>query len=92
MSTPKPIFIAKQYISFQNLETSMEVIEQIRNTQESLQKRMPDYHIMIIPILKNEVTKNCDVEFECFYPDKLDTKNFEEFKEQILNEFKIKQN
>lgn len=88
MSTPKPIFIAKQYV--ENPASRMEVIQQIRNTQESLQERMSDYHVMIIPIVKNEVTQNCDIEFECFYPDKLDTKNFEEFKEQILKELSNK--
>ncbi len=82
----KPIFIAK--VHFDDETPPRTIAEYVENAREVLTTQLNDYHVLIIPLLKNEVTQNCDVIFECFYPHEFDLKLFEEFKEQVLEQTK----
>lgn len=82
----KPIFIAKQY--FENPEEVSRSMESIRSIQKNLQLQLNDYHVLFIPIVKNEGTQNCDVIFESFYPNKLSEKDWEDFKTEVKNQLK----
>ena len=82
----KPIFIAKQYFdSPQEIDKKMEFIKSI---QRNLQLQLNDYHVLFIPIVKNEGTQNCDVIFESFYPNKLSEIDWEDFKTEVKNQLK----
>lgn len=82
----KPIFIAKQY--FENPEDVSRNMESIRSIQKNLQLQLNDYHVLFIPIVKNEGTQNCDVIFESFYPNKLSEKDWVDFKTEVKNQLK----
>lgn len=82
----KPIFIAKQY--FENPEEISRNMEIIRSIQKNLQLQLNDYHVLFIPVVKNESTQFCDVMFESFYPNKLSEKDWEDFKTEVKNQLK----
>lgn len=82
----KPIFIAKFYFDA-NLPAD-EIFKHTAHIKETLIAQLGDYHVIIVPTRKNEVTENCDTIFECFYPHDFPIKEFEEFKQNIEEQSK----
>ena len=84
---PKPILVVKA--TAKNNEIGVKANEIFKPTLERMTNEMLDYHILPVIMVDREQSKDFDITFECLYPDKLNTKDFEEFKNKTLNELNI---
>lgn len=76
----KPVMIVRVAFSKDVTHTIRENCTKIR---ETVVEQLPDYNILVIPYVDDEVDPKNAISFDAFYPQDFDTKNLEKIQQEI---------